>query len=351
MPATAGRRRMMKFRSGGVLSRVGGAERKFTLTEQAALDGEPLAFRALLMQAMGENVIDQTHREFRELTFRAAPNGTGGEKLTFTGYASVTERAYTMCDMFGAFDEIMHQGFCTRTLGNQPDTVFVLNHNWDMLPYARTAGQRGVNGTLTLTEDDTGLLNEGTLAGERSDVRDLRSAIDNAEIDAMSMAFWVTQQTWSPDYLQRDIHEIDIDGGDTSVVTFPANPGTGGTISMRRRQLLSLGRTDVPALIVKRARAERRAAGELTEGTRAVLQTCLDLAALADTAVDWIQPLLAEILGVENPDDAQDAGMGDDGDGGADTDADSATGGAPGLMASMSLSRLRVAEDRARRGR
>jgi phage head maturation protease len=53
--------------------------------------------------------------------------------------------------------------------------------------------------------------------------------MDGGELDAMSFAFYVVRQMWSPDYEQRDITEIDLDGGDTSVVTHPANPATTGT--------------------------------------------------------------------------------------------------------------------------
>jgi hypothetical protein len=103
---------------------------------------------------------------------------------------------------------------------------------------------------------------------------------------------------WSPDYLQRDILEVDIDGGDTSVVTFPANPGTTGTTSLRKQAARGLLRSG----ILDDARMDLRAGKTLSADTMNVLQQVLDLVAEADDAVDAAQPLLADLMGVPNPD-------------------------------------------------
>ena len=152
----------------------------------------------------------------------------------------------------------------------------------------------------------------------------------------MSFAFWVTRQTWSPDYDQRDIHEVDIDQGDTAIVTHPANPGTTGTVGLRKQQALGLMRTKVPALITQRARVERRADGDLSEATRVVLQAVLDLVADADASVDLAQPMLASLLGVPNPD--EDAAQEPDEDDAADQQSAPTNTG-------MTLSRMRLLED------
>jgi hypothetical protein len=126
--------------------------------------------------------------------------------------------------------------------------------------------------------------------------------MDAGELDAMSFAFYVVRQLWSPDYMQRDIQEVDLDGGDVSVVTWPANPRP----PARRRCAsgrAALARSRVPALIVERARAEKRAGATLSAATMTTLQEVLDLIAAADVAVDAAQPLLAELMGVPNPDD------------------------------------------------
>jgi hypothetical protein len=216
-----------------------------------------------------------------------------------------------------------------------PDVVFALNHDWDAAPMART-----IPGSLILSEDSLGIFNESRMDPGRADVNIVRSAVEGGELNSQSLAFWCTQQDWDEDYTRRTIREIDMDGGDTSVVTFEANPYTRGTVGMRRREVAALASTGVPALLVERARIEKRQGG-LSPATAAALQAVLDLVAAADVAVDYAQPILAEILGVANPDEDQDAAMGDDDAGqGADSDQGAQIGG-------MTLSRLRLREDAA----
>lgn len=263
--------------------------------EQRVLDGDVMALRALVRQASGPNTLDMP---FRDVALRAAPDGTGGTRLLFTGYACVTESPYTMCDWYGDYQEIVRAGAFTKTLSESPDVIFCLNHGWDGVPMARTKA-----GTHRLSEDSTGLAVEADLDGQRSDVYQVQSAMEAGELDAMSFAFWVVRQLWSPDYMQRDIQEADLDGGDSSVVTWPANPATTGTTALRKKAAAALARSRVPALLVERARAEKRAGATLSSATMTVLQEVLDLIAAADVAVDAAQPLLAELMGVPNPDD------------------------------------------------
>ena len=286
----------MKSRPGGVLSRRGAA---LTAHEQRALDGDPRALRAIVRQALGANTLDLP---FRDVELRAAADGTGGTRLTFTGYASVVEAPFQMQDWLGPYVEVMRGGCFARTIP-AADVIFCLNHDWGSAPMARTRA-----GTMTLSEDSTGLLTEAQLDGSRADVRIVQSCIDAGELDAMSLAFWVTQQTWSPDYEQRDILEVDMDGGDTSVVTFPANPATTGTVGLRKRQAAGLLASRVPALLTERARTEKRAGKALSAATMDTLQAVLDLVADADVALDSAQPLLAELMGVPNPDSDDEAG-------------------------------------------
>lgn len=324
----------MKIRNGGVLSRAG---QPLTRPEQALLDGDRRAMRAVIRQALGVNTLTLP---FREVELKAKADGSGGTRLVFTGYASVIDFEFEMADWWDTYTEVMRAGCFTRTLNADPDVIFCLNHNWDAVPMARCNSRMAVKTNL-LEEDSTGLLNVAHLDGTRSDVAILQSAMEAEELDAMSLAFWVTQQSWSPDYDQRDIREVDMDGGDTSVVNWPANPGTTGTTSLRKRQALGLARSRVPALLVSRARAERRAAGDLDPATVTALQGVLDLIASADIAVDAAQPLLAELLGVPNP-DADDEDNGDD----TTDESDSLSKiSVPG----MSLARMRLLEDPALR--
>jgi HK97 family phage prohead protease len=274
----------MKIRSGGLKE-----------LEQRVLDGDVMAMRALVRQASGPNMLDMA---FRDVEIRSKPDGTGGSRLLFTGYASVVDAPYTMWDWLGDYTEIVRGGAFTKTLSEDPDVVFCLNHDWSAAPMARTKP-----GTLRLSEDTTGLPVEADLDPKRSDVYAVQSCIDAGELDAMSFAFCVVRQLWSPDYLQRDIIELDIDGGDVSVVTHPANPHTTDTIGLRKRAGLALARSNVPALIVERARIEKRAGATLSATTMSTLQEVLDLIAAADVAVDSAQEVLSELMGVPNPDD------------------------------------------------
>lgn len=284
--------------------------------EQRFLAGETRALRALVRQAAGPNTLDLA---FREVELKAKPDGTGGSRLLFTGYASVVEQPYTMQDWLGPYTEIIRNGAFTKTLSEDPDVVFCLNHNWDAAPMARTTA-----GTLRLSADDNGLPVEADIDPQRSDVYTVQSCMEAGELNAMSFAFWVVRQMWSPDYEQRDILEIDIDGGDTSVVTWPANPWTEGTTALRKRAASALARSRVPRLLVERARTEKRAGAKLSAATLDSLQEVLDLIAEADVAVDAAQELLAELMGVPNPDDdvSSDSSSSSDAGGIADEETD-----------------------------
>lgn len=262
--------------------------------EQRVLDGDVMAIRALVRQAM-PNTLEMA---FRDVQLRAAPDGTGGSRLLFTGYASVVDAPYEMYDWYGPYTEVVRTGAFNKTLSESPDVIFCLNHDWASAPMARTKA-----GTMTLTADVTGLWTEAQLDGQRADVYAVQSAMDAGELDAMSFAFTVTRQEWSPDYMQRDIQEVGLNGGDTSVVTHPANPSTTGSTALRKHAANALLRSNVPGLIVERARLERRAGATLSAATMTTLQSVLDLVAEADVAVDAAQEVLSELMGVSNPDD------------------------------------------------
>lgn len=222
------------------------------------------------------------HRAFPvQLEVRAAAGGTSS---TLTGYASVTEQVYEMWDWCGSYGEVVRQGAFGKTLSESPAVQLLLNHGG--LSMAATKA-----GTLRLSEDSTGLHMEADVNTARSDVADMVTAIEDRAVEEMSFAFRVTRQQWSPDYDQRDILEVDIHRGDVSVVNFGANPATSVEASVRA--------ADVRAM----AKQLRAPGGGLTPATMLTLQQVLTLTSVADDAVDEIQVVLAELLGVPNPDD------------------------------------------------
>ena len=126
---------------------------------------------------------------------------------------------YDMQDSFGVYSESVQRGAFATTLANRADVAYLANHSG--LTMART-----LPGSLRLSEDSTGLHTIAQVNTTRTDVRDLVAAIEDADVDQMSMGFRVVRQEWSPDYGQRSMLELDLHRGDVSAVNFGASPTT-----------------------------------------------------------------------------------------------------------------------------
>lgn len=175
----------------------------------------------LSARAERPTTIQRRATPFRDVELRAKPDGSGGEALTFSGYASVTEVGYEMSDWLGSYTEVIRAGAFKKTLSEDADVPFLVNHGG--LTLARTK-----SGTMGLAEDDTGLHVEARLDPASPHVVALRSAMDRGDVDEMSFGFWITRQQWSPDYEQLDVIEVSLNKGDVSVVNYGANPATAG---------------------------------------------------------------------------------------------------------------------------
>ncbi|MEE4546770.1 HK97 family phage prohead protease [Streptomyces sp. V4-01] len=175
----------------------------------------------LSARAERPTTIQRRATPFRDVELHAKPDGTGGEALTFTGYASVTDTGYEMSDWLGSYTEVIRSGAFKKTLSEDADVPFLVNHGG--LTLARTK-----SGTMALAEDDTGLHVEARLDPGSPHVVALRSAMDRGDVDEMSFGFWITRQQWSPDYEQLDVIEVNLSKGDVSVVNYGANPATAG---------------------------------------------------------------------------------------------------------------------------
>ena len=217
-----------------------------------------------------------------------------GSTVELRGYASTTEQPYEMFDSFGSYSEVVRQGSFAKTLSDGADVAYLANH--EGLTLARTK-----NGTLTIAEDSTGLETVARLNTTRGDARDLVTAVEDGDVDEMSFAFRVVRQAWSPDYDERSLTELNLNRGDVSAVNYGANPTTNVSLRSFRKQ--------GPAQLARMA-GELRAGKSLSASTMAILAQVLDLVAAADDAVDAAQPLLADLMGVPNPDD--DEMMADD---------------------------------------
>lgn len=144
--------------------------------------------------------------------------------VEFTGVASATEQGYEMYDMFGPYTEIVSRGAFARTLGSSPDVPLVLGHD-QLRRIARTT-----NGTLQLAETDEGLVPTAMLDMRDADVAYIVPKMRAGLIDEMSFAFQITSGSWSPDYSEFRINEVDINRGDVAIVGYGANPNTSATL-------------------------------------------------------------------------------------------------------------------------
>lgn len=209
---------------------------------------------------------------------------------TLEGYAAMFDQDYDL----GPFRERIDSGAFKRTLGTGPDVRLLINHDGE--PLARTK-----SGTLDLSTDSTGLHVRARLEPSDPDVQRLLPKMRRGDLDQMSFAFRVPKggDSWSDDFTQRTLHNIELQGGDVSVVTFPANPAT--SASVRARDVRDAYLTLASAMF-----AEVREGKTFSADNATKLKRILDLIAAADDAVDEAQPLLADVLGVPNPDKMDD---------------------------------------------
>jgi HK97 family phage prohead protease len=163
---------------------------------------------------------------------RASLDARNGKDLYHVhGYATVFGKSYPMWDSFGEYEEVVMRGAADRTLMSNPDVAFLVNHGG--VTMARTT-----NGTLTLSADAVGLVQDAWLNPERTDVKDLISAIEDELITEMSFAFMIPEGggMWSEDFTTFEIRTFDIHRGDVSAVNYGASPWTSS--AQRAREVL-----------------------------------------------------------------------------------------------------------------
>lgn len=140
-------------------------------------------------------------------------------------------------DIGGWFQEEIMRGALDET--DLTDVRFLVNHNTDMIPLARSRRNNG-NSTMQMTVDSEGLfLNKVSLDVENNtDARALYSAVERGDLDGMSFMFSVEEEEWdysNEDYPTRRITKI---GSvvEVSAVTFPAYEST--FIDSRSKEVL-----------------------------------------------------------------------------------------------------------------
>lgn len=156
------------------------------------------------------------------LTLREADDAP---TLRFQGAASVMERGYPMFDAFGEYTEIVDSAAFDNTLrADGLDVPLVLGHD-QMRRVARTT-----NGSLRLAAAGDELAVDADLDPADADVAYIAPKLRSGLIDEMSFAFRIVSGSWSPDYTEYRIHEVDIHRGDVSIVGWGANPHTSASL-------------------------------------------------------------------------------------------------------------------------
>ena len=136
----------------------------------------------------------------------------------------------------GYFDEIIEAGALDKA--NLKDVRFLVNHNTDMIPLARSRNNNE-NFTMQLEVDKDGMSIRVNLDTENnSEARNLYSAIKRGDITGMSFMFTIDDEEWEnleSDHPTRHIRKIG-QVFEVSAVTFPAYEAT--EISARDKEAL-----------------------------------------------------------------------------------------------------------------
>lgn len=164
-------------------------------------------------------------------------------------------------DIGGWFEEEIARGALDET--DLTDVRFLVNHNTDMIPLARSRRNNG-NSTMQMRVDQDGLFLEKVELDveNNADARALYSAIARGDISGMSFMFSVDEEEWdysNEDYPKRTITKI---GSvvEVSAVTRPAYDST--FIDARSNEALESAKATL-----ERAKEQRAEAVETDENT------------------------------------------------------------------------------------
>lgn len=122
----------------------------------------------------------------------------------------------------GWYDEIIEQGALDMT--DLKDVRFLVNHNTDMIPLARSRNNNE-NSTMQMSVDEDGMTIRVDLDTENNaDAKSLYSAVSRGDLSGMSFMFSVDKDSWDdvdtehPTRRIRSIRRV----MEVSAVTFPA---------------------------------------------------------------------------------------------------------------------------------
>ena len=134
----------------------------------------------------------------------------------------------------GWYDEVIERGALDTT--DLKDVRFLVNHNTDMIPLARSRNNNE-NSTMQMSVDEDGMVIRVDLDIENnSDAKSLYSAVSRGDVSGMSFMFTVSGDSWEDvdtDHPVRHVRSIR-QVMEVSAVTFPAYSQT----SIQARGLL-----------------------------------------------------------------------------------------------------------------
>jgi len=167
----------------------------------------------------------------------------------------------------GWYDEMIDRGALAET--DLRDVRFLINHNTDMIPLARSRNNNE-NSTMQLSVDDAvGMKIRVNLDTENNaDARALYSAVERGDITGMSFMFTVDSDRWEnedSDHPQRHILSIR-KVFEVSAVTFPAYEAT----SIQARGLAEA--LDSAKASLESVRAEKRKVEQQKQKIRILLE-------------------------------------------------------------------------------
>lgn len=161
---------------------------------------------------------NKDNRTVRAFNFNIETREDEENKGVIEGRAIVYDKIYNN----GYFEETIERGALKNT--NLKDVRFLVNHNTDMIPLARSRNNNE-NSTMQLIPDDEGLRIRVKLDIENNtDARNLYSAIKRGDVSGMSFMFIVRGERWEDedtDHPKRFINDIEV-VFEVSAVTFPA---------------------------------------------------------------------------------------------------------------------------------
>jgi HK97 family phage prohead protease len=219
-----------------------------------------------------------------------------GKTLTLVGLACRTDVEYDL----GRFRELVQWSALTRTLSENPDVQFVVNHAaGGQLPLGRT-----ISGTLRLSHVPEGLAVEVDLDSEDPDAQSLVRKMRRGDVDAMSFAFMVTDDVWNDDFSLRTIRGLSLHRGDVSVVNQGANPHAYATVRSAEAATHLAARSQTE---IFDALYELRIGKALSAVNVDILTDALNLAHDAETAAGDARALLDGLINPDTEDEAGDS--------------------------------------------